>query len=1234
MCWNRIKARMHKWQVAEWLRAIRRWMANWDAMDENRTLLSPMILSPSSKDINERYRYSAVRELRNAIDSDRCNNIAITGVYGSGKSSVIQTYLAERSYWFRSRKVLSISLSNFIDTESLKTYGAPTRYENEIEQKIFQHILHKTNQNKTRQTRYGRISHISIAQGIWRAFAILLSILSLIFLFVPVKVWPINVESWFNSLHPCTQAAFECGTILYLCLFFIFTTTYLIRRAHLFKWHGKINASNLELEWHAESSKIDKLIDEILYFFKAGGYKIVVFEDLDRIKNPERLFLKLREINILLNESDYFKRWNRSIKFIYAIRDDVFNSEIRTKCFDYIIPVIPVVDKYNAVDYLLSGYRKNILSKIDETDISVMGMFIESKRELSNIINEYATYHDTFTNLSGAEKKLLALLIYKNAFPKDYAAAYSKEGCLPAVFAWDSKKKFYQPLIEGMEEDVKNYDKLIAQHSSTIQSCRRKILMLLEQEGISQLIIEGRAFDVDRFEKNDRLYEMLVQDKISKYVIIGDDYSEINYDKKFEKLLKEAYPEGRKEYDDTMRNAQESLQENINEKNKTLREIEVIKNQKLSVLINQRGLGEARKVIDEVCESVYTERYKDSKEKYDDLLSYNCTMLFIFVVEGFIEDDYASYMSHTYPGALTEKDVIFVNSVLQGIYCDPKLELKNIDAIKERLRSADYRNESILNFYFVDNLIQENDTTHLMLLIETARKHPDFIVQYSKRQDFGKRFTKMVMQNWENALIDITNIEDEATRDAMYRLYIDAAPCDMRLNDAERLLLGSMYQTVCQSVVDNNNFEDIKHFIRFHDLKFSLVNRAMEATQALYDFVLRGNYFEINMRNLRVIYSDSFNHAAFSQIYSGDKVVMKYLLQNPVDLLRSIPESSTEETPEVMVKIINNQTFQSKQFDDYISRQSNKINMAEVQYDNRVPMLLSADLVRPTWENVGNSLTRMGVMTPLVEFVKLHIDELSENKCDCEKAYELGTLLLIVDKSITDEEFYKLLNCFSEPFDVELIENLPENKLRALNKQDLLYFDDKTIELISTKSPQLFAEYLIINFDEFISKDDMPVEITNEVGIELLNSSMTLDQKKQFMDRYPFEAGENNAKEYARLYCFYYEKIGDFANADMDGLIAAMNAYDFNGEEAWRIKISIVNQINRTMEYNKERETQLLKAINKDYAKLIYIGCEIQKFDKNPENEELLGYLKLHRHYVSDVKPIIFNKLKVTFRHK
>jgi len=42
----------------------------------------------------------------------------------------------------------------------------------------------------------------------------------------------------------------------------------------------------------------------------------------------------------------------------------------------------------------------------------------------------------------------------------------------------------------------------------------------------------------------------------------------------------------------------------------------------------------------------------------------------------------------------------------------------------------------------------------------------------------------------------------------------------------------------------------------------------------------------------------------------------------------------------------------------------------------------------------------------------------------------------------------------------------------------------------------------------------------------------------------------------------------------------------------------------------------------------------VLKFDRNPENEELLYYLKEKEHYVSDVKETIMSRLKVTFRHK
>ena len=42
-------------------------------------------------------------------------------------------------------------------------------------------------------------------------------------------------------------------------------------------------------------------LDEILYFFQATEYDVVIIEDLDRF-GTSKVFLKLRELNFLLNE--------------------------------------------------------------------------------------------------------------------------------------------------------------------------------------------------------------------------------------------------------------------------------------------------------------------------------------------------------------------------------------------------------------------------------------------------------------------------------------------------------------------------------------------------------------------------------------------------------------------------------------------------------------------------------------------------------------------------------------------------------------------------------------------------------------------------------------------------------------------------------------------------------------------------------------------------------------------
>lgn len=1236
MNWNRIKAKVNKWCVSEWMRGIRRERARWDAMDDNRTLLSPKILSPNSQDKNEVYRYEAVRELRNAIDSERCNNIAITGVYGSGKSSVIQTYLAELCSGYRRKRILSISLSNFCDYHTLKNDEESAKYENEIEQKIFQHILYKTNQNKTRQTRFSRISHISGLHGVGLALAILLAIACAAILFLPSEAVPTHIATWYLELSHHFRVFIEWASLAYLSVFFVVVVSYLIRRFHYFKVHGKINADKVQLEWHTEASKFDKLLDEILYFFKAGGYRIVIFEDLDRIQNPEKLFLKLREINILLNESDYYKRRNRSVKFVYAIRDEIFPSDIRTKCFDYIISVAPIVDKCNAVDYVLSEYHKGILANIDEQDLAIIGMYIGGKRELSNILNEFTLYQEAFTHLEGADKKLLAILVYKNACPSDYAAAYTKDGCLSAVFDRDNKEKFYTKLITELELTVEESKKKISQYRTSIRNCRHDVVMALEQRDITGLIIEGREYDIKKFETNDKLFELLEHDEISKYVIIsGTDRSTPDYDFKFEQLLAEVYPDGRRSYEEIMRSTQSSLSEEIAKRDDDLREIEIIKSQKLSELMSQHGADETKKIVFAICEKAYNKMHPDEAKRDANELKRISEILYVFAMHDLIEDDYSSYMSHSYDGFLTEMDAKFVNSVFQRKSLGYNWELKNIDAITRKLRSSDYKNECILNYYLVDYLLDKGDTFVMNTIVETARQYPLFVVQYAARENANKQFISRIMHHWPEAVYAIMNIDDADVRDAMYRLYFDVAPCDGTYIDAEKLFVETMYKEVQKSAVERNNMELIQKFVRYHDLKFTPIERPVnEQEQVFCDFIVKGRFFAITHRNLRVIYGEEFEHAAFTQIFNGDKNVRAYLYQDVNELFGRIPESSTQESPETIIALLNDQSITSSRFDKYVAAQENKIDMDNMLYKDRVPMLLQVDIVRPTWDNISKCSEGMDKLNPLIDYVKRHVNKLAQHKCECGNASELESLLLVLG-GLTDEEFSTLVNCFSGQLEYEDIKNLPEDRLRILNANKLLCFDEEIILHMSSFSTSLFAEYLIIHFEELIEMgEDFPLELINSVGIEILNSELDLTQKKQYIELFPFDKNGEDAAEYAPIFCAYCEQIGDLSNVDLDSLISAMEAYPaLKGDGvSWRIHISLVNQINRMLgEYDRDIEIRLINTIGEHYSALNVLGHSNWPFEKNPENEELLNYLK-GKHFVNKVLEVSDTELKVTFK--
>lgn len=117
---------------------------------------------------------------------------------------------------------------------------------------------------------------------------------------------------------------------------------------------------------NSDESVLDRDIKELVYLLRSSDSNIVVFEDLDRYDNSS-IYTKLRELNFLLNK--YIKindEKETTVRFIYMLKDSLFYSKNRTKFFNFILPIVPVVDPKTSENQLVELLKEDVTS--DEFD--------------------------------------------------------------------------------------------------------------------------------------------------------------------------------------------------------------------------------------------------------------------------------------------------------------------------------------------------------------------------------------------------------------------------------------------------------------------------------------------------------------------------------------------------------------------------------------------------------------------------------------------------------------------------------------------------------------------------------------------------------------------------------------------------------------------------------------------------------------------------------------------------
>lgn len=1151
--------------------------------------------------------YESVKELDYAIGRKDCFNIALTGIYGSGKSSIIKTVLKKHRW----KNVLRLSLSRYISKEENINFN-----EQEIERTIFQHVLYKSNPNHTPQSKYRRISHRNYKKAVFYSFCVIVIALCGVILWRSEWIDGLGLKPPFigTALQELMLKVAEWkNSLAVTCLFVaaLVVLTHVIRRASKFGIHS-IKIKDVEFDVKDKDVDFNTLIDELLYYLKAGNYDMVVFEDLDRIDKPKQLFLKFREINLLLNESAYYKFWHKRIVFLYAIRDEVFQEEEKTKFFDYIVPVIPVVDHFNTSDYLLKNYKPE-LDEVDDKDIMSLGLYIGGMRQLLNIMNEYGVYKRMILVKPLSQTKLLALTIYKNLYPKDYAEAHNKQGSLYNVF--ENKKKFSVLLTANDEKVLENLNKQIEVTKRDIIEQRKILTIWAQMKGnITALIINEERHGLDEVIARDDLFHQVETNNVDGIVEEeeGHEYRRTwNY--KFNEIVREMDENGN--YSETMYELNEKLFKLVVSRNTVQKKIQVITNYALQKIILE--IDDTGKTLE-----IVTKQCGNDKEK--------ARVLHAFIRNGYIDDDYKAYLTFSYPGSMSRIDFEFVHSVLQGSETDYYVELNSFDQIIKSLHTDNFSHKSILNYSLLKYLLAQKDEVRLDLFIQTAKNEPSFMVSAYQYEEVDEEFFRRVFEGWNYCIREILKLVLASDQKTMLMLFWREAPQGLLLDDSERAYLNGMYNVVCESISVITQESAIKTADAYN-LIFERIRKPDDATKDLYEYVLEHHQFSINAENLSIIYGESFNTSSYTQVMNGKKSVYEYVNENIEEFMRLLPETDTQESENAIVEIINKKLIDRELVKQFVSRQEKKLDSLDKVNAVSYGFLFETDRIIPSWGVIEKYYSTCPNDTEqVVEYVKRHVDELENSKSE-EKDMGLPMLLLKDNETLTSEQYEKLAKCFDLYFNTSDLANLDDERLKAVVNNDLVEYNKESVDFFKGESEELLAHFIIHFFGEIVKDENFDVSFNNELSLRLLNSELTIEQKKWLIDTQIIMNDGADKQELAKLVCYYTKEAGVDRDTNVNFVVEAMETY--TDEAGWKVKIDLINDVNGTFTYNSGREERMLNALGGGYRELNSLGGNPITFDNREENRTLLNYLKEKEHNVNKVKPGE-NGIKVTFKKK
>ena len=1128
--------------------------------------------------------------LNYVFSNNGMKNIALSGAYGSGKSSIIRTYEKENK-----KEFLYISLAHFTSNDN----NSSTPCVSVLEWKILNQLIHQIKPDKIPQTNF------RVKRSITKLEKCRLAIGSgIALLFTSLFLHTVAFNRWVNFYNTLNTKIFKCIfgfttcsefrlITLILCVglvgFGLFELLVLQKNRQIIK---KLKIKNAEIDMFENSNEsyFDKYLNEVLYLFDNAEQNVFIFEDMDRF-DSYLIFERLREVNTLINHSH--KTNNIPIRFFYLIRDDIFTNKDRTKFFDLIIPIVPVVDGSNSYDKFIEKLKEHgIFEHFDSSFIQGFSLYIDEMRLLLNICNEYQIYYRQIEKAgTGIDRnKMLAMITFKNLFPYDFAQLQLGKGFVFGVLV--SKD-------ELIHEERKRLENEIAVLKSKLKNAE------------------------DEHLKSDEEVDILYSDNLN-----------VSFPNFYKKLRNNnTYPLNQAKAD-----RKENIANRLNEK-KISDEIHDLEKQ--LVILRSRRLKDLfqRENIYEIFESIkYTNRF-GKIDNFESIKNDHYFALLIFLIRnGHIDETYKNYMTYFYPNSMTAKDAAFCHSITDQKAMPPEYLLENPTKIIDYLPPEYFRQIEALNFSLLDYLLATKDSSkQLSLIIEqiVENKHYDFIHNYLLNGSEIEIFVTTLNRKYPTFFYEL-----QLNKALPYKDIIDFVYITFFRSTDEEIISVNIDNCLTKYISESSLFfKKNDHGQEFIIPRFKMLEVSFtffienEVSPELLLGIYENNLYKITFDNItfmlrkfyKIEYNYDFYHCNYSLILSSQDSPLAIYINNNIgnyfNIILNNCKNKITDDEETALSVLNNENIPVELKQKYLSFLKTKLpNLVDVKNKSLwTNMIIYNESILYSERNVidyfhsvddefdNNIVDWINQQSLKLDFSKKELFDIEKDERD------IFFDSVIQCNQLNDEKYSEFTSTIGLKIDNFSFDSIDEDKLLILINNSIIKMNaDNLLFLRENYSFEVISRFIVKEIDIYIKIIDEKNELLNVNELEFIistNSNVSIENQIKLLKLMGDALSIINKPftEQAKIHILLF----NFLENDFDLLV---KEYDNFPENIRKIIVELI--ISRIMKIIEEKYniTKILfndlansSQLNEDQIKYI-LALAISNIGENDCFEYLIKY--------------------------